>query len=178
MKILQQLEPEKVRAKLGYQSIEPEDVEPYLDLAKEGLVNCSTETVGLGRSAPVIWYCKGVRGKDPAFSTETANGYGPILVAGELVPREITGISTISESTALAEVRYTVRPTALYAKYKKQFDRIVEKCVSQYFCGPMDRDGSTISSSPNRDKNPWTEDRIRTAGFRRFDDGWRLESIR
>ena len=68
---------------------------------------------------------------------------------GDLSPAKITGITKISEDSAVALLDLSFMPNQVYQKYRNEFDQF-EKVK--------------YATSAR-------------ASFRRYDDGWRLESI-
>jgi hypothetical protein len=91
-----------------------------------------------------------------------SRGSGEIVfVAGSLMPVEVTGVTKTSETSAVADVRLSFDPTAMYAQFREALDQL---------------DGHSGSSS----KEFLMQKKQRSAAqatFQLYDDGWRFQSI-
>ena len=82
--------------------------------------------------------------------------------AGNLIPVEITGVSKTGPDSAMAQVRLTFQPSPLYSQYRNAFDHLTAEA-------------QVMGGGPVQ---PQTQQSSAEALFQRFDDGWRLQSVR
>jgi len=80
------------------------------------------------------------------------------LPAGHWAPSTVTALQRTGATTATAQVRMTFEPSNLYREFENAFDAL------------------RIAGS-SRDLEQKSDGKIFTATFRRYDDGWHLESL-
>ena len=80
------------------------------------------------------------------------------LPAGHWAPSTIISLQRTSTTTATAQVRMTFEPSNLYREFETAFDAL------------------RIAGS-SRELDQKSEGKVMTAAFRRYDDGWHLESL-
>ncbi len=83
------------------------------------------------------------------------------VVAGNMVAKEITGVSQTGTATAEAEVILSFQATPYYSEYKSEFDRV-----------EVDGLGVRALRVENMARRTKGE-----AKFKLFDDGWRLDDL-
>jgi hypothetical protein len=93
------------------------------------------------------------------------------FVVGEWMVSSVTGVTKTGESTAEADVAVTLRRGKPYTEYPAQLDQLAMWVIDYKRTGEWDARGFPRLGPET------TADRSARLAFRRFDDGWRVESV-
>src|SRR5262249_7139199 len=107
----------------------------------------------------------------------TQNGISAMKFSvGYSAALEVTGVTTMGDNIALAEVRLSFHPSKIYAKHSRAFDSMAEVYgLNQVsLINPRNPSGLVRLLGYNKQL---TQDRSVKATFRLYDDGWRFEAF-
>lgn len=130
----------------------------YEELIQGDVIACEEE---FARDRLDVWWYSHCKPGPNGGELQGAGFSTFVFTAGYKVPSEVTGVSRLDQSSAIADIVLSFEPSSpLYQKYRRIFDQ---------FKNPMDPMATRVAEHLGNE--------TARAHLRLYDDGWRVQSI-